>query len=249
MAWPLVLGATIASAAACDGTPEMQLDAAPSVDAAVDMRIDTRPTGPLGILTGQCGELDDTEWQSTTPYWFGGVIAFGTDRYDHPLDRPRLTPGGQILVDSDNAGGSSIYSEVFAFEWLARCEDANLVKTETQIIYDTQSKKADLLVTIDNRKIGVSVTRFVAFPFGANYTAAAATSLLTKKLDDLKLATASVNAADKWERTMVVAQAYNEQHAATTMAAWTALSAEVRSDTILIVTVTNGDDAFIYSDM
>ena len=39
-----------------------------------------------------------------------------------------------------------MYSEVFAYEWLARCEQATLLKTETEIVYDVVGKKADILV-------------------------------------------------------------------------------------------------------
>jgi hypothetical protein len=71
--------------------------------------------------------------------------------------------GGRTLVETPNAGGSSGYSEVFAFEQLAACEMAGLLKTETQIVYDTAGKITDILVTIDGKKIGVSVVRAVQF--------------------------------------------------------------------------------------
>src|SRR6185436_17398087 len=113
-----------------------------------------------------CGVLGETELTGALPSLFRGNFDFGTDRYDDPADRDQLTPGGQIIVAIPNAGGSSVYSEVFAFEELARCELAGLIKTETEIEYtDPNSKKADLLVTIDGHPIGVSVTRAVTFPF------------------------------------------------------------------------------------
>jgi hypothetical protein len=220
-----------------DGTPSA--DAAPSPDAA---------TTGFGAIAGDCGVLDDVEWTTPAPFWFSGNLNFGTDRYDDPADRGRLTAGGQVLVTTDNAGGSSVYSEVFAFEWLARCEAASLVKTETQIVYDTQSKIADILVAIDGRKVGVSVTRAFTFPVGNPYTLQAATTVLTKKLDDIQLATASVSAADRWARQMVVMLAYDMQHAMVAMQAWNSLPAATRDDTILIVPVTDGDDLFIYTD-
>lgn len=214
------------------------VDVAPTVDA---------PAG-FGVVTGDCGVLDDTEWTATTPFWFAGIFDFGTDRYDDPADRPRLTPGGVRLVMTANAGGSSGLSEVFAYEWLARCEGATLLKTETEIVYDTTSKIADMLVDIDGRKVGVSVTRLVHFPFGQAYTLTEADTLLRRKLDDIQLATASVSAADRWSRQMLAVLAYDQQHADVAMQAWNALPAATRDDTILIVSVTNGDDAFIYTN-
>src|SRR6185436_15688148 len=134
--------------------------------------------------------------------------------------RNRLTAGGAEIILDGNAGGSSLYSEVFAYEWLARCELAALLKTENEIVYDVAGKKADLLVEIDGRKVGVSVTRAVTFPFGQPYTLAAATTLFDRKLDDLHLATMQVSAADRWTAQMVYAEAYDLQHAQVAMQAW-----------------------------
>jgi hypothetical protein len=231
----------------CGSTPSAQPDAAtPTSDAPVpDAAI---PTG-FGAVTGQCGDLDDVEWTGASPLWFQGNLDFAADRYDDPADRPRLTAGGIKIVSSDNAGGSSVFSEAFAFEWLARCEQATLLKTETEIAYDTVSKKADLLVEIDSRKVGVSVTRAVAFPFGTRlYTQDEAKILLERKLKDIALATTSVSLADRWSRTMISVLSYDAQHASVAMQAWAALPADTKSDTILVVTVTDGDDTFIYTD-
>lgn len=202
----------------------------------------------FGAISGDCGVLDDTEWNTATPFWFAGTLDFAADRYDDPSDRGRLTPGGQKIVSTANAGGSSVYSEVFAYEWLARCEQATLIKTETEIVYDTVSKKADILVQIDGHNIGVSVTRLVHFPFGQPYTLIDADTLLRRKLDDIQLATTSVSAADRWSRQMLSIVAYDTQHAMVAMTAWNALPEATRDDTILIVSVTNGDDTFIYTD-
>ncbi len=231
-----------------DGAPDASdLDGAlPDAGDVDGASPDATPAG-FGAVTGQCGVLTPTELDGTTPLWFQGDFTF-SERYDDPLDRPQLTPGGQYIVAMPNAGGSSVFSEVFAFEWLARCEAATLIKTETEIVYDVVGKKADLLVAIDERKVGVSVTRAMTFPFGQPYTLAAATALLDRKLDDLQLATAQVSAADRWSKQMLAILAYDTQHAAMAMTAWNQLDAATRDDTILVVAVTNGDDLFIYTD-
>jgi hypothetical protein len=182
--------------------------------------------------------------------WFQRRLLRSSERFDDPARaRPQLTPGGQHIVAVPNAGGSSVLSEVFAFEWLARCEGATLLKTETEIVYDVVGKKADLLVAIDEPQgRRVSVTRAMTFPFGQPYTLAAATALLDRKLDDLQLATAQVSAADRWSKQMLAILAYDAQHAAMAMTAWNQLDAATRDDTILVVAVTNGDDLFIYTD-
>lgn len=236
--------ATTVDAALPDATVDAAIDAA--IDAAVDAP-DGPPLPGFGAITGQCGVLTLAELDGTTPLWFEGELTFG-ERYDDPVDRPQLTPGGLEIILDGNAGGSSLYSEVFAYEWLARCELAALLKTETEVVYDVEGKKIDLLVEIDGRKVGASVTRAMTFPFGQPYTMAAATSLLDRKLDDLQLATMQVSAADRWTKQMLVVLAYDLQHAQVAMSAWSQLDAPTRDDTLLVVFVTSGDDLFIYTD-
>jgi hypothetical protein len=238
-------GATPDALAAGDGGPLVD---AVGVDAAVPGGDGGVPSAGFGAVSGMCGVLTPAELDGTTPRWFQGELTFAT-RYNDPADRPLLTPGGQVMVATPNAGGSSLFSEVFAYEWLARCEGAILLKTETGVSYDVVGKIADFLVEIDGRKVGVSVTRAVAFPFGQPYTMAAASSLLTGKLDDLRVATADVSAADRWTAQLVVVDAYDAQAAQVAMDAWVALPAATRGTTLLDVIVTSGDDLFIYTNM
>lgn len=195
-----------------------------------------------------CGVLNDPELTGATPLLVHDALTFAR-RFDDPADRPLLTPGGLHLIETPNAGGSSVFSEVFAYEQLARCELAALLKTETEILYDTQGKITDLEVLVDGHKIGVSVTRAVQFPFGTPYTVENATTLITRKLTDIQASTANVSAADRWEKQILAVLAWDDQHAAVVEQVWSGLSADVRADTIVVVTVTNGDDLFIYSDM
>jgi len=240
-----------------DGAVDAAPDAAPIDALRPDAAPDATPDGdttavPLpgfGALTGQCGVLGEPELTGTTPLWFAGDLDFGTDRYDDPAERDLLTDGGREIILDGNAGGSSLYSEVFAFEALHRCELADLLKTENEIDYDDpDSKKADLLVSIDGHPIGVSVTRAVTFPFGDPYTVERATLLFDRKLDDILLARAAATAADRWEKSMLVVLAYDAQHAEVAMEAWNGLDAETRADSVVIVFVTSGDDLFIYTD-
>lgn len=256
---PRSIFGVLATLAACgDDGASTDADAAGDVDAAVDPDassvVDAAPDAPgvplagFGGITGMCGVLSPTELDGMMPRWFDGELDFGTNRYDDPAERSELTPGGREIILDGNAGGSSLYSEVFAFEWLARCELATLLKTETEIVYDTQGKKADLLVSIDDRKVGVSVTRAVMFPFGTEYTLQAATTLLDGKLDDIQIASTLVSAADAWTTDMLVVLAYDLQHAQVAMQAWSALDAATRGEVIVVVVVTSGDDTFVYTD-
>ena len=112
------------------------------------------------------------------PWLIANRLDFGLNPYDDE-DLEFLTDGGQEVVSDGNAGGSSLLSEVFAFEVLSRCEDAILLKTETEIVYnDVSGKKTDLVVTIGGIKWGVSVTRAVGYPRDAPYTVERAADLL-----------------------------------------------------------------------
>jgi hypothetical protein len=222
----------------------------PAVDAApadIDAPMIDAPPAALYTLSGMCGVLNDPELTGPTPLFFKDTMTFSR-RYNDPADRGLLTPGGKILAETPNAGGSSGLSEIFAFEQLAGCEMAGLLKTETQIVYDTVGKITDILVTIDGKKIGVSVVRAVQFPFGQPYTLANATMTITKKLEDIQLSSMNVSAGDKWVKQILAVVAYDDQHVNTVEQAWLGLSATVKADTVLVVTATHGDDAFIYTN-
>jgi hypothetical protein len=219
------------------------IDAAP--DASIDAPVDA--AAGFGVLSGMCGVITPADLTGPTPR----VVRVSFDfmrEYMDPADRPLLTPGGQHLADTPNAGGSSGLSEIFAYEQLARCEAASLLKTETEIVYDTVSKKTDMEILLATHKIGVSVTRAFAFPLGTTYTLDAATALLTKKLGDIPLSTASVSAGDRWDKQFLAILAYDDAAADTTAQAWSMLDASVQGDTIVILTATNGADTFVYTN-
>ena len=206
------------------------------------------PLAGFGAVTGMCGVLNDPQlMMGTAPVYVTDTMTFATAYHD-PADRSLLTPGGQTLAATPNAGGSSGLSEVFAFEELDRCERATLLKTETQIVYSTPGKITDELVEIDGRKIGVSVTRAVHFPFGQPYTPDEARTLITRKLTDIQASTANVSAADRWDKQILAVLAYDAQHAGVVADVWASLDAATKADTVVLVTVTDGADDFIYTN-
>ncbi len=236
---------TLLLAACGSPAPATQPDAATvEPDAALDAVVSPAGFGELG---GMCGVLD-TELTAATPDLIRASLTFER-RYNDPEDRPLLTPGGQKLAMTPNAGGSSGYSEIFAYEQLARCELATLLHTETEITYDTQGKITDLEVEMDAEKIGVSVTRAQTYPLGTPYTMSAATMLLQKKLGDIQMSTANVSEQDRWRKQILAILAWDDQAADTMQQAWTALDGSVKADTVVVITTTHGDDTFIYTNM
>ncbi|HEX5057854.1 MAG TPA: hypothetical protein VFV99_00785 [Kofleriaceae bacterium] len=234
--------------AACSSPAAIEVDAAmqPMPDAsAADV-----PANPMGFgdLSGMCGVLAAADLTAPMPMLVRDTFTFARQFVD-PTDRPLLTTGGQKLAETPNAGGSSGLSEVFAYEQLARCETAALLKTETEIVYDTTGKITDLEVSLDGHKIGVSVTRAVAYPFGSTYTLTAATTLITRKLSDIQMSTANVSAQDRWDKQILAILAWDGTAADTMAQAWEALDGNVKADTIVVLTTTDGEDLFIYSNM
>jgi hypothetical protein len=217
-------------------------DAAVDVDATGDV-----PLAGFGQLSGMCGVLSEPQLTGPTPVIVRDTFTFER-AYVDAVDRPLLTPGGRRLAETPNAGGSSGLSEVFAYEQLARCELAMLLKTETEIVYDQPGKITDFQLLVDGYPIGVSVTRAVAYPFGEAYTVEAATVLLARKLGDIQLSTANVSAADRWRKQILAVLAWDDQAADVVMQAWAALDAEVQADTIVVITSTVGADTFIYTN-
>ena len=183
------------------------------------------------------------ELVSTGPHLFHTNLDFASMSFDYNA----LSPGGKKVHDEGNLGGKSLHSEIFAYEVLYRCELAALLKTESKILYQPgATKKTDLLVQIDGYKIGVSVTRAFAFPAGSTYSVAQAKALLDDKLGDILVSTQGVKPADAWQKQILHVLAYNEQHRDALKQAYPSVSASTKADTIVMVTVTDGSDGFIY---
>jgi len=206
------------------------------------------PLPGFGDLSGACGVLDD-ELTAPTPSYHLLTMDFGTDVYDAG-DYDLLTPGGQILATTANAGGSSGWSECFAYEVLARCEFAILLKTETEIDYDPMTTGAitDILLEIDGLKIGVSVVRAMTFPRDAVPALATYQDLLARKLEDILESTGRVLPADAWGKQILAVMADSDVHEAVWRQAWDSMDPALTADTILYVTVTNGADDPIYTN-
>jgi len=197
----------------------------------------------LGMISGECGLIDAMELESPAPFVFTSAIDFGNIGYDYDL----LTLGGQQIADEGGLNDGSLKSEIVAYEVLARCDMAVLLKTEGKIVYQNpMGKKTDLLVDFDGLKIGVSVVRAVGFPKDAAYTVAQAETILKKKLADIQVSSVNVAPEDAWVKQILSVVAYAPMHVDSILTAYEGLDPMLKADTILVVSVSNGDDAFIY---
>ena len=186
--------------------------------------------------------LDPAELMTgATPLDVYNAIDFRMTAFDVGL----LSDGGQTIMNTPNAGGSSEESEAIAYEVLYRCELAGLLKTETEITYEPPSStKTDFLVDVDGLQIGVSVVR--AFAFMTEYTVQDALDKMTEKLLDIQESSAHVQAPDTWEKQILAVIAEKPENATAVQTALGMIDAATRGDTIVVVTVTDGDDAFVY---
>lgn len=204
---------------------------------------------PIVIIEGTCGVLD-TELTDELPHYFENTTTF-PDGFT-ARDLARVSEGARTILDEGTAGGSSGESEAFAFEVLHRCEGASLVRTETMIRYSVPMPGSitDILVAIDGMQVGVSVTRALTFSgrcmSAETFDMAAATELIERKLAGVNESSTLVAPEDAWVKQILFVYAINEGHAAGVMDAWSRASAELRADTILYVSVSEGMDEFIY---
>lgn len=234
-------GPTADGGIAADGGLEM--DGGPAVDGGPTADGGTVPLAGFGDIQGACGVLDDEEWNAQAPFVFRNAIDFHNLSFHESV----LSSGGLEVYNDGNLGGTSLHSEIFSFEVLYRCELATLLKTEKEIDYlNVQGKKTDLLVSIDGRKVGVSVTRGYHFPPTNPYTVQEAKNLLTGKLSDVLLSAANADPADAWSRSILHVIAYDSQYADALQLAYNTLDAATKAETILLITVTDGNDAIIY---
>ena len=220
------------------GTPDASvLDAGQS---------DAGPAVPLpgfGAVSGACGPLSLMDLTSPMPTTFETRLDFGMNAFDAGL----LSDGGYRLFTTPNAGGSSVASEVFSYEVLHRCELAELFATETQVTYTpSTSKKTDLVITLEGQVVGVSVARAFKFPPGTPLLVSDARNLLNGKFSDIQVSSRNVDPPWRWRKQILHVLAYDDVARQAVLDAAAQLDAGVRGDTILYVTTTDGNDAFIY---
>ena len=202
----------------------------------------------LGTLSGSCGEVR-AELAKTSPSLKNDALMFVTGEV---YNKAFLSAGGQKLFDQPNAGGSSTESEAMSFEVLHYCEGATLLKTETEVAYGPApdggaNAITDILVEIDGKRVGVSVTRAYKPKNQGAQTDAEVKSLLEKKLSGINASSARVAQADKWVKQVLHVFAATQGSVDAIARVLPTLDATLRADTIVLVTQTIGG-GFIYCD-
>lgn len=219
-------------------TPQRPL---PEVDLQSDAAAPDVPPSPFGHIEGDCDLLPSTLAAE------GSALLLNTFDFDgDPFASADLDPDALAIFDERNAGGSSKCSEVFSMELMDDCADASLYKTETQVAYDQEGSLIDYVMLLDERRVGVSVTRAYKGPLDT-WTAEEASALLTKKLSGLAEASANVSAEDAWDRQVLHVWTLRPDWADMVQAAWDQLSAADKANVVVIVTLEKGSE-FVTTD-
>lgn len=109
-----------------------------------------------------------------------------------------LTKESLRILIIPNAGGSSVVSEVLSYEYMRKCYEASLLKTEMEVEYFPMGGSiTDYVMQLFDRKVAVSVTRGVKFG-GEEFTVDDGLRLLSKKLNGIQQA--DRNSLESWQR-------------------------------------------------
>ena len=245
-----------------DAAPDIALDASPdaAADVVTDVATDVADGGDapaqdagmldgstaiLGTLRGTCGTAR-AMLGSPSPSLLRNTLTFMAPE---AYVRDALSPHGQRIYDTRNAGGSSTESEVMSMEVLHYCEGASLLRTETEVRYQPADDSGansitDILVEIDGMRVGVSVTR-VYRPRPMVLADTDVRALLETKLAGINRSSMRVLPVDRWVKQVLHVFVVDDTVAAQVERAWAAISPALRADTIVVVTVTPGG-GFIY---
>lgn len=214
-------------------------------DAGVDAVADAGRFDIVGTVSGSCGTLA-AMLASTAPSLVDDQLVFMSGE---SYARMNLSPDGQRLFDTANAGGSSAESEVMSFEVLHHCEGARLLRTETEIRYQPPDDSGpnsitDILVEVAGQRVGVSVTRaWRPSPLAFGDTEVRA--LLVDKLNGVNRSSVRVLPEDRWVKQILHVWVASAEVAASVRRVWNSLDASLRANTIVLVTQTAGG-GFIY---
>ncbi|GAM20402.1 hypothetical protein SAMD00019534_035770 [Acytostelium subglobosum LB1] len=179
----------------------------------------------------------------------GGIIV---DHFEPLVNEPdlfQLSSGGRRILETPNAGGNSVWSEVLSYEVLHQVFGAELKNTETEIQYVPGSKITDYSVMFDDHHIGVSVVRIINFfdlmgkKYKAVFTPEYAKQLLYKKLFGVLASSEAV--IDKWEKQILHIWTTSSSTADIIVQEYWKIPKRLRANTLVYVThATNSEWLF-----
>lgn len=139
------------------------------------------------------------------------------------------------IIDTPNAGGSSLESEVLSFELLKKFFGAKLLMTEMEVPYFPMGGSInDYVVYLFGSIIGVSVTRAMKYENEDLFSSEDANHLLTKKLNGI--CQSSANSLVNWDKQILHVWVMNERTSDILLRAWNDLDQDLKMNTVLLTT-------------
>jgi len=171
----------------------------------------------------------------------GCIIIDTFESLKNDTERFNLTNSGRRILETPNAGGNSIWSEVFSLEVLSAIYGAKLLHTEMELEYKYNGCKiTDYSVQLMNEIIGVSVTR--AMKFNGQFTEEDALILLKKKLEGINVSSKCIVHHHKWKKQILHIWAQHDYIAHIVSATYHKIDPSLKKDTIIIITVSRNAD-------
>ncbi|KAJ3042788.1 hypothetical protein HDV00_006607 [Rhizophlyctis rosea] len=181
------------------------------------------------------------------PHLQNGTITTTTVTKTSPsLRLSALSPGALRLLQVPNAGGDSLASEVLSFDTFNTLFAATLYATEMEVRYFPMGGSIlDYIMTVQNRTIGVSVTRaFTGGTLNRKYTLADATKLLYKKLVGAQSAMRNVFVPEGVEGCVLHVWVRDGRGASVVRKAWRRIGKDVRGGVVVVVSVCDVEGVF-----
>lgn len=162
--------------------------------------------------------------------------AFVINQFQTPSSSYKYSAESQMILDSENAGGTSSNSEALSFEFFNQTLKASLVATENELV--KQFKDApltDFIIQVKDKTIGVSVTRGMLFATAKHphFTEEDGKQLLEKKLKGVNASSTAM----KLERQILHVWAQSKAIASILKEVYESLPRELKSNTVVVVTV------------
>lgn len=106
----------------------------------------------------------------------------------------------------ENAGGNSRVSEAMSIEYFVAYFNAQDIVLEREVEYWFSSRMIDFLMSVQGKRVGVSVVRAMGYPNRTAFTLEKAIRLLQKKIDGLIVARRCVSKRHSFQHSILHVQ-------------------------------------------
>lgn len=171
------------------------------------------------------------------------------DLYITPsLSKLEISPDASRSLTVENAGGKSALSEMLSIDYFSRVFGAAKVALEMEVEYWIDYKMVDYVCSIEETRVGVSVTRAMGFPTPSDFTPEQAEILVGKKLNGLIIARNAVTKKHRFFRSVLHVWCQNTSIGRMVRDAYSAMEAtlEIKGVMLLLITICDNPEIYIF---